>query len=77
MMDFCVPLEKTKKYVYVGGTFFFLSFSKDRININYHFWFECGDRITSKSLVNPWQSGIRSEKTDRRIQRSHKMRAIG
>lgn len=69
MMDFYVPLGKTKKYIYVGGNFF--SFSKDRINTDYHFWFECRDWITSKSLVNPLQSGTGSEKTDRRIQKSH------
>lgn len=74
MMDFYVPLGKTEKYIYVGGNifFFFLSFSKDRINTDYHFWFKCRDRITSKSLVNPLQSGVGSEKTERRIQKSHK-----
>lgn len=28
--------------------------------------------MTSKSLLNPSQSGISSEKTERRIQKSHK-----
>lgn len=72
MIDLKASLEKKKKKkkvpkIYLHGRYFENYVLKDRLNTDYHIHFECGDQITSKSLVNPSHSGTDSGKIGRQI----------